>query len=180
LNTSTPRKLTIALDDSETTGTPRSPTSRCCTRRSSRSTVPSSSPPQESARNDTLSRRFVSLGQKLNVTLLAEGIETRAHSSALRLLRCEFGQGYLFSPAVPADEVEALLARVPAQLGVEGRHCHHALNPSVERVRLSRSDQLTFPIQSAPTSHGHSYLGSYSKPITPQKGPRLLMRSART
>ena len=75
------------------------------------------SPPQESARNDTLLETIVSLGQKLNVTLLAEGIETRAQFERLRLLRCEFGQGYLFSPAVPADEVEALLARVPPNWG---------------------------------------------------------------
>jgi Amt family ammonium transporter len=75
------------------------------------------SPPQQSARNDTLLETIVSLGQKLNVTLLAEGIETRAQFERLRLLRCEFGQGYLFSPAVPADEVEALLARVPPNWG---------------------------------------------------------------
>ncbi len=75
------------------------------------------SPPQQSARNDTLLETIVSLGKKLNVTLLAEGIETRAQFERLRLLRCEFGQGYLFSPAVPADEVEALLARLPANWG---------------------------------------------------------------
>ena len=75
------------------------------------------SPPQQSARNDTLLETIVSLGKKLNVTLLAEGIETRAQFERLRLLHCEFGQGYLFSPAVPADEVEALLARVPANWG---------------------------------------------------------------
>jgi EAL domain-containing protein (putative c-di-GMP-specific phosphodiesterase class I) len=51
------------------------------------------------------------------VTLLAEGIETRAQFERLRFLGCEFGQGYLFSPAVPVDEVEALLARGPADWG---------------------------------------------------------------
>ena len=75
------------------------------------------SPPQQSARVDTLLETIVSLGKKLDVTLLAEGIETRAQFERLRFLGCEFGQGYLFSPAVPVDEVEALLARVPADWG---------------------------------------------------------------
>jgi diguanylate cyclase (GGDEF)-like protein/PAS domain S-box-containing protein len=71
------------------------------------------SPPQESARNDTLLETIISLGHKLDVTLLAEGIETPAQLERLRHLRCELGQGYLFSPAVPADEVAAMLDRVP-------------------------------------------------------------------
>ena len=75
------------------------------------------SPPQQSARIDTLLETIISLGKKLDVTLLAEGIETRAQFERLRFLGCEFGQGYLFSPAVPVDEVETLLARVPADWG---------------------------------------------------------------
>jgi EAL domain-containing protein (putative c-di-GMP-specific phosphodiesterase class I) len=75
------------------------------------------SPPQESARNDTLLETIISLGHKLDMTMLAEGIETPAQLERLRLLRCEFSQGYLFSPAVPADEVAGMLDRVPANWG---------------------------------------------------------------
>jgi EAL domain-containing protein (putative c-di-GMP-specific phosphodiesterase class I) len=75
------------------------------------------SPPHESARNDTLLETIVSLGHKLDMIMLAEGIETHAQLERLRNLHCDFGQGYLFSPAVPADEVEALLARVRANWG---------------------------------------------------------------
>jgi diguanylate cyclase (GGDEF)-like protein/PAS domain S-box-containing protein len=71
------------------------------------------SPTQESVRNDTLLETIISLGNKLEVTLLAEGIETPAQLERLRHLCCELGQGYLFSPAVPADEVAAMLDRVP-------------------------------------------------------------------
>jgi Amt family ammonium transporter len=71
------------------------------------------SPPQESARNDALLETIISLGHRLDVSLLAEGIETPAQLERLRHLRCELGQGYLFSPAVPADEVAAMLDRVP-------------------------------------------------------------------
>jgi diguanylate cyclase (GGDEF)-like protein/PAS domain S-box-containing protein len=72
------------------------------------------SPPQESARNDTLLETIISLGNKLDVILVAEGIETRPQFERLRHLECALGQGYLFSPAVPANEVKAILARVPA------------------------------------------------------------------
>ena len=67
------------------------------------------SPSHESAYNDTVLEAIVSLGQKLNMTVLAEGIETEGQLEHLRALGCEVGQGYLFSPAVPAVEVAALL-----------------------------------------------------------------------
>ena len=67
------------------------------------------SPPHESAYNDTLLEAIVSLGQKLNMTVLAEGIETQGQLEHLRALGCEVGQGYLFSHAVPAVEVAAIL-----------------------------------------------------------------------
>jgi EAL domain-containing protein (putative c-di-GMP-specific phosphodiesterase class I) len=67
------------------------------------------SPSHESAYNDTVLEAVVSLGRKLDMTVLAEGIETQGQLKHLRALGCEVGQGYLFSPAVPAGEVAALL-----------------------------------------------------------------------
>ncbi len=69
------------------------------------------SPARESIRNDTLLEAIVTLGQNLNMTTLAEGIETAAQLGRLRHLGCELGQGFLFSPAVPPNEVLAMLAR---------------------------------------------------------------------
>jgi diguanylate cyclase (GGDEF)-like protein/PAS domain S-box-containing protein len=69
------------------------------------------SPSHKSAYNDTLLEAIVSLGQKLNMTVLAEGIETQGQLEHLRALGCEVGQGYLFSPAVPAGEVAVMLGR---------------------------------------------------------------------
>jgi diguanylate cyclase (GGDEF)-like protein/PAS domain S-box-containing protein len=71
------------------------------------------SPKQESSRNSTLLEAIVSLGRNLDTTMLAEGIETHAQLERLRELGCQFGQGYLFSPAVPAGEIAAMLDRVP-------------------------------------------------------------------
>jgi diguanylate cyclase (GGDEF)-like protein/PAS domain S-box-containing protein len=61
------------------------------------------SPAIESLRNDTLLEAIVSLGQKLDMTMLAEGIETPAQLERLQRLGCELGQGFLFSPALPAN-----------------------------------------------------------------------------
>jgi EAL domain-containing protein (putative c-di-GMP-specific phosphodiesterase class I) len=72
------------------------------------------SPSHESAYNNTLLEAIVSLGQRLDMTVLAEGIETPGQLERLRNLGCEVGQGYLFSPAVPAGEVAGLLAWEPA------------------------------------------------------------------
>jgi Amt family ammonium transporter len=67
------------------------------------------SPPHESARNDTLLGEIIKLGRGLNMTVLAEGIETQGQLVRLRQMGCELGQGFLFSPAVPADEVAELI-----------------------------------------------------------------------
>jgi len=69
-------------------------------------------PRHESVHNDTLLEAIVSLGNKLNMTMLAEGIETPGQLERLRHPGCELGQGYLFSPAVPADEVASVLGRM--------------------------------------------------------------------
>jgi diguanylate cyclase (GGDEF)-like protein/PAS domain S-box-containing protein len=67
------------------------------------------SPQSESAYNDTILEAIVSLGNKLDMTMLAEGIETPEQFNRIRELNCELGQGFLFSPAVPASEVPALI-----------------------------------------------------------------------
>jgi diguanylate cyclase (GGDEF)-like protein/PAS domain S-box-containing protein len=71
------------------------------------------SPAKDSVRNDTLLEAIVTLGKKLNMTMIAEGIETESQLDRLRHLGCELGQGFLFSAAVPASEVSPMLARTP-------------------------------------------------------------------
>jgi diguanylate cyclase (GGDEF)-like protein len=46
---------------------------------------------------------IIALGQKLGLTIVAEGIETENQLAALRGLGCELGQGYLFLPPVDRD-----------------------------------------------------------------------------
>jgi EAL domain-containing protein (putative c-di-GMP-specific phosphodiesterase class I) len=71
------------------------------------------SPASMSSRTDTLLEAIVTLGNKLNMTMIAEGIETEAQLERLRFLGCELGQGFFFLPAVPANEVAARLVHAP-------------------------------------------------------------------
>ncbi|GLY94913.1 hypothetical protein Acsp02_21680 [Actinoplanes sp. NBRC 103695] len=73
----------------------------------------------------TLVGGIVSLAHSLNLTVIAEGIETEAHQAVLIELGCPLGQGYLYSSPVgpnealtwmtrPNDEDHRLLAALPA------------------------------------------------------------------
>ena len=53
---------------------------------------------------------IIELARRLDLTLVAEGIELRAQEEALRSFGCRFGQGFLFSRPVPAPAFRALLA----------------------------------------------------------------------
>jgi diguanylate cyclase (GGDEF)-like protein len=53
---------------------------------------------------------IISLAQALRFKVVAEGVETEQQAQMLRLLRCDQVQGYLFSPPVPAERIETLLA----------------------------------------------------------------------
>ena len=49
------------------------------------------------------------LARSLSLKTIAEGVETEEQRNILHLLRCDMGQGFYFSPAVPAAEFEKLL-----------------------------------------------------------------------
>jgi len=52
----------------------------------------------------------IQLGHGLGLEVVAEGVEDVATLEALRALHCDRAQGYLFSRALPADEIEAWIA----------------------------------------------------------------------
>jgi diguanylate cyclase (GGDEF)-like protein/PAS domain S-box-containing protein len=56
-------------------------------------------------------RTILTLAWNLGVDTIAEGIETTKHLSQLRSLRCDYGQGYLFSKPLKAEDATALLAK---------------------------------------------------------------------
>jgi EAL domain-containing protein (putative c-di-GMP-specific phosphodiesterase class I) len=49
------------------------------------------------------------LSRALGLKVVAEGVETQAQQQFLRIAGCHLLQGYLFSPAVPADRIDAFL-----------------------------------------------------------------------
>ena len=51
----------------------------------------------------------ISLGQKLNLRVIAEGVETDAQAAFLRENNCDEMQGYLFSKPIPPQDIEELL-----------------------------------------------------------------------
>jgi EAL domain-containing protein (putative c-di-GMP-specific phosphodiesterase class I) len=58
----------------------------------------------------------ISLGHKLNLRVIAEGVETEQQCRFLRENDCDEMQGYLFSRPLPPDEVAAMLHAQAARL----------------------------------------------------------------
>ena len=56
----------------------------------------------------------VNLARNLGLKVVAEGVETEDQARELQALRCDFAQGFLYSPPVPADELACMLrSRAP-------------------------------------------------------------------
>ncbi|MES2459834.1 MAG: EAL domain-containing protein [Armatimonadota bacterium] len=60
-------------------------------------------------RSQAIIRAVIDLAHALDLSVVAEGVETTMQRDLLRSLGCDSMQGYLFSPAVPADRIDALL-----------------------------------------------------------------------
>jgi EAL domain-containing protein (putative c-di-GMP-specific phosphodiesterase class I) len=54
-------------------------------------------------------RAVINLGQSLGMDVVAEGVETFSQAAELRQMGCGYGQGFLFSKAVPASGLAACL-----------------------------------------------------------------------
>ena len=61
-----------------------------------------------------LCEAIIVMAHKLGKKVVAEGIETQEQLDLLITAGCDFGQGYLFSKPIPADEFEDLLWKTKA------------------------------------------------------------------
>lgn len=59
--------------------------------------------------NSEIVHTIIKLAQNLKKKVIAEGIETAEQLAQLKLLNCEFGQGYFFAAPMPAAEAEDFL-----------------------------------------------------------------------
>lgn len=69
---------------------------------------------------NALLQSLVSLGDALELSVIAEGIENDEQLQLLRLMRCDFIQGFLISRPVSADDIDSLLAAREAEAHVAG------------------------------------------------------------
>lgn len=56
---------------------------------------------------------IIMLGHNLGMDIVAEGVETEEQLHQLRLLKCEYAQGYLFAQPVSVESIETLLKTDP-------------------------------------------------------------------
>ncbi len=95
---------------------------------------------EENTENGEIVRTVIALAKALNLKVVAEGIESIHQFHQLRILGCEYGQGYLFSKPLKAADIEILLddktrwqnilPPTKPQLAIQ--------NPNISHLRLAR------------------------------------------
>ena len=68
---------------------------------------------------DQVSTSLLSLGRGLGMEIVAEGVETEAEASVMRLVGVTEMQGFFFSHAVPPEQVDALVASLCGTAAVQ-------------------------------------------------------------
>ncbi len=63
--------------------------------------------------DEAICRSVIALSQSLNLTAVAEGVETPEQANALHMYGCQFAQGFLWSPAVPLANLNSALSANP-------------------------------------------------------------------
>lgn len=68
---------------------------------------------QADGENSAIVKAIVTLAHMLNMDVIAEGIETTSQLAQLKLLQCEYGQGFFFSRPLCKEKAEAFIANSP-------------------------------------------------------------------
>lgn len=63
--------------------------------------------------NEAITTAIIAMAHSLNLEVIAEGVETEDQLSFLRDRGCGAAQGYLFSPALPGEEMKEYLKKEP-------------------------------------------------------------------
>jgi diguanylate cyclase (GGDEF)-like protein len=62
-------------------------------------------------RSAAIVRGIIAMGHRLNMKVVAKGVETEAELGFLRRNHCDFFQGYLFCPPMPAEGLDELIRK---------------------------------------------------------------------
>jgi EAL domain-containing protein (putative c-di-GMP-specific phosphodiesterase class I) len=65
----------------------------------------------ESPVDSAIVRAIIDLANAMGISVVAEGVETKAQVAGLRMLGCPVGQGFYFSRPLRAEEFDKLLTR---------------------------------------------------------------------
>lgn len=65
-----------------------------------------------------LCEAIIAMAHKLELKVIAEGVETEAQSELLKTAGCDYGQGYLYSKPLPTQAFEAFLSKHIDEAGV--------------------------------------------------------------
>lgn len=87
--------------------------------------------------NMVVTEAIIALAEKLNLQVIAEGVETVAQLNRLREAGCLAYQGYLFSPPVDIDAFAMLLAPDAASIAMSSRPLS-ATSVGLDRVAMCR------------------------------------------
>ena len=68
---------------------------------------------QADGENSAIVKAIITLAHMLNMDVIAEGIETTSQLAQLKLLQCEYGQGFFFSRPLCKEKAEAFIANSP-------------------------------------------------------------------
>mgnify|MGYP001766665905 CR=1 FL=1 len=60
-------------------------------------------------KDESIVKAMISMAHSMDMKVVAEGIETREQLALLHRMGCDYGQGFLFSPAVTRDEFTRML-----------------------------------------------------------------------
>lgn len=66
----------------------------------------------DNARSQGLCQVIIQLAHTLDMTVVAEGVETEAQQQRLTQMHCNYGQGYLFSKALPHETIKQHLQQM--------------------------------------------------------------------
>lgn len=94
---------------------------------------------------------IIGLGHSLSLTTVAEGIETKDKADMLLRLGCDIGQGWLYGPPVPPDDLSDFLSgRLLSPVHASSSFASGNVRPNLEAHPAQRLAQLQAIYESAP------------------------------